>query len=434
VSENNLNKKYFTEADSPIPLIPTDLAWENMQEKLNAEEPEKRKRRLFFWIPPVGCATFVFLFLAGGMVIWQLYNKQTRRSIHQQRNISGSVQLTDTLLTQKQPAGNNNNNNDNANKTVISNDNQFRSVNTKTPERSIEQTSTQKPALTAAQETGTQQKPAKEHQQHAFKKKKRTAAFPVADLTTETDLIRDLPFATPQPVNGNMTISVTTNKALPGVLFPEQPSPDSNRNNKFIISAGLQWQAPVSFTGMDYYFKGSNGKDQPYQWCIPGVWLAAGKNKHQLIAMVLPFTSALLPAKRYETGYRPADSMMIYKRMVKVFGGQAGLHYNYQLTPHWWIGTGMEANWWSKGLVSVKPGVDSSGIKPYVYSIHSKEEKKLTPFQLSTVFETGYRLRAWEGILQVSRPWNATVKDLSPPVWLRLGIRYRLVQKKLGRP
>ncbi|HEX6431488.1 MAG TPA: hypothetical protein VF008_27545 [Niastella sp.] len=438
MSESNLNKKYFTEQDSPIPLIPTDLAWENMQEKLNSEQPDKRKRRFFFWIPPVGCATFVLLLLAGGMGMWRQYNKQHKTPLQEQPALSATDQFADTLLTQKELTVNNNhtyNNNDKTKKTALTRGTQLPSANTQTPVGSSDQTFTEQRKLTAYYGAGAMQTPPTVKRKYAYKKKTKTAIVPVEDNNAETDYIGSLPFATPQltAIKG-MAISVTTDRNLPGVAFQEKPSPDSNRNNPFTVSAGLEWQAPIAFTGMDHYFKGENGNNQPYLLLIPGIWVSVAKNRHQLIAKMLPYTSALLPDKYYEKGLaRVSDSLIAYKRMVKTFGLQAGLQYNYQINAHWCIGAGINTNWWNKGLVLAKPVNDSMGIKPFVYTTDPKSEKKLNRFQVSSVFETGYRLHAWEGFVQLSRPWNTTIKDLPPPVWLRLGVKYRLIQRNIGR-
>lgn len=416
---------------------------------------------MFYWMPPVGCALFALLLLAGGMVIWWHYDQQTKAPLAEQNALPTHVQRTDTLLTQMHPAGddngnnnvynNNNNNNKNNNsnnnitdndkpkQTLLTNDTQLLSINSQTPVTTFKPPTTKKPTLTGYYNGGTRQKPEKEQGRNSFQKKNNTATEPEAGNDQEAAAGRYLPFATPRLIATTGNICITTNSQLPGVLFPEKPSPDSNRNNSFIVSAGLQWQAPVPFSGRDHYFKGPNAKDQPYQLLIPGFWLGARKNKHQLIATITPFTAASLPTRYYEKGNAPindrriSDSPLVYKSIVKVFGLQTGLHYNYNITAHWWIGAGTDAHWWNKGLVLAKPVNDTAGIRSFLYSTNSNEEKKITPFQISALIETSYQLNAWEGILQLSRPWNATIKGQSQPLWLRLGIRYRLVQKKIGR-
>ena len=64
--------KPFTEAESPIPLLPTDEAWQNMQQKLDEQLPEKRGGKFFSagkgWIIAAGIlaglAVYYFLYQA----------------------------------------------------------------------------------------------------------------------------------------------------------------------------------------------------------------------------------------------------------------------------------------------------------------------------------------------------------------------------------
>jgi len=409
VSENNLNKKYFTEEDSPIPLIPTDMAWENMLEKLNP--PEKRKRRMFFWIPPVGCATFVFLLLAGGMIMWWQQAKKPEVLLSQKNTTEANAKK----------------------KTTYTHDRSLNAENDTMPPIATQQTVTNKTTRTADYGSGAKQQPEKMHRARVFNQRNRKGIDPVASKNRQSEYSSSFSFSWPHIIDatGDTAISVQIARALPVDLFPKQPSPDTVRTKQYIVSAGLQWQIPVPFTGTDYYFKGPDGGSQPYRLFIPGVWLGIEKGKHQLIAHFIPFASTPLPNRSYERGLvRTTDSLVAYKSMVKTFGLQTGLYYHYQLNKNWWIGAGIDGNWWKKGLVLAD---DTLGYKPFLYSTTPKKENKLTPFQLSTGIETGVRIHTWEGILQLNRPWNATLKGLQPPVWLRVTVRYQLGQIRVGR-
>lgn len=426
VSENNLNKKYFTEEDSPVPLIPTDLAWENMLGKLNNED--KRKRRMFLWMPPIGCAIFVLLLLAGGMVIW-FTNKQV---------ISQPVKPTDTLLALKHAVGDNNRNaiRTNKNNMELTEENlaQMETIQA-LPEAFVkpaQQASSENPASNFNNKIGKLPEPYKRNRHRGYNVGKRNVAANWNNENIKSDSNRTLPFAFPHITDLTEAIAVSANKPLPVVSLPEKKSPDSIPEDRFTVSAGVQWQAQIPFTGMENYIKGPDGGNALYRLLIPGIWLSIGKNRQQVTFTCMSLASAVMPAKDYETGYAPAnDSMpvMAHKRMVNTFGLQSGLSWNYQVNSHWSIGAGAQANWWKKGLVLAKPVDDSLGIKPFLYTVNSQQEEKFTSFQLSVVLETGFRLKAWEGILQLSQPLHTTVKGLPAQVSLRAGIRYRLFRK-----
>jgi hypothetical protein len=264
--------------------------------------------------------------------------------------------------------------------------------------------------------------------------RKRNVAANLNNESFTSDNSSTLPFAFPYITAITEAITIPAKRSLPVILLPEKQSPDTIRENRFILSTGVQWQLPVSFTGMDYYTKGPDGSDQPYRLFIPGVWLTIARNKQQVTATCIPFASTAMPAKDYETGYAPAfDSLSVLarKRMLKTFGLQAGLTYCYEVNSHWSIGGGMQANWWKKGLVLAKPVDDSLGIKPFLYTVHSHQEEKFTSFQFNVVLETAFRLKAWEGILQLSQPLHTTVKGLPARVSLSAGIRYRFYRKNI---
>jgi hypothetical protein len=224
---------------------------------------------------------------------------------------------------------------------------------------------------------------------------------------------------------------VQANRPLPALLFP-QPTTDSSRKKKFWIEAGLQWNVQVPFEGYNYYLKGPDGNNQFYRLLLPGIWGAVNRNRHRLIVVVNPFVSAPLPAKKYGDGMVPVtDSFSLFghKKMVKMFGAHGQLQYAYRLTSRWSLGAGVDATWWNKGLVLANPPDSGIGFKPFLYYIKPKEEGIKT-FQMSASLSLSYQFKAGEGILQISQPFNKTIQGVPSPVWLRLGIRWRLLNRK----
>lgn len=383
MSENNLNRKFFTEADSPVPLLPADMAWDNMQKKLN--EPEEKKRRFIIWIPPFIWILFGALLTGAVAMIWNGQRK-------------GIITTKDTKQT-----------------VAAGKPNQF---------KSSKDIFTSEPTLTAQSQN--------KRTAHATKMIVKLCRTVKENSTGGDDDERSLPFAFPERVVLTDSISVQAYVPLPS-FFNEPPKEDSV-NKAVWVEAGLHWNVPVPVEGNDHYLLGPNGKDQPWQYLLPGVWLSVNKNKQRIIVSANPFVSAPLTDKSYGWGAVPVrDSIPVVgqKRMVKMFGYQASLQYGYKLGDHWWLSGGISANWWKKGLVYARPADSVSRFKPFLYSVNTKDESAVTGFQMSAIAALSYQFKACEAILQVNAPFTETIKKVQSPLWIRLGVRWRLTSSKV---
>jgi hypothetical protein len=467
VTNNNLNKRFFTEEDSPVPLIPTDMAWDNMQLKLKQEMPEEKKRRLFFWIPPFFGFLFFVLLTGTAVIIW--WGQHISKTL-QVKNENGTVQypeLKDSIAASA-PVNNNSgtvnsrdaqpvatssknnevpvNANDNAGSMAAKGNKQptgiladtrisrrLTALNTRKA-KNIQQPFSSVPTLTAHDQNGEitylKKKP-KRKRYHPEKSNR-----PVTSATAREEGDGTLPFVFSQQIVETDTIAVQTDRSLPGVLFQSPAKIDSIRKNAFWVEAGVQWNIPVPFNGFRYYLKGADCNNQVYRLALPGVWVSVSKNRQRIMATVNPFVTAPMPDKNFGTGMVSInDSMQMYsnKRMLKMFGYQVGLQYAYRFASRWWLGGGIDGNWWRKGLVQAK-SVDSVAIsKPFLYAVNPKTEEKITSFQMSANIALGYQYKDWEALMQVSTPFSKTIKGISSPVWLRLGVRWRLMNRGIQR-
>lgn len=473
MSNNNLNRKFFTEEDSPVPLIPTNSAWDHMHKKLEQEMPEKKKRRLFFWIPPFVGILFTVLITGAAVIIWwgqhitktlQVKNENdTVQYPELKDSVSASISLNNnpgtvnTRDAQPVEADNKNiassknnkspvNANDNAGSIAAKGNKQPTGVLADTrisrqlpalntfKAKNIQQPFSSVPTLTANDQNGDiiyQKKRPNRKWYHPGK-----SSRPVTSAKAREEDNGILPLFFSQQIVVRDTIAVKTDRSLPGVLFQSPAKIDSVRKNAFWVEAGVQWNIPVPFNGFKYYLKGADGKNQVYRLVLPGVWVSVNKNRQRIMATVNPFITAPMPDKNFGTGMVPInDSMQVYssKRMIKMFGYQAGLQYAYRFTGHWWLGSGIDGNWWRKGLVLAK-SVDSSAInKAFLYAVNPKAEEKITSFQMSTNLALGYQYKNCEAIMQVSTPFSKTIKGISSPIWLRLCVRWRLMNRGVQR-
>jgi flagellar basal body-associated protein FliL len=389
VSDNNLNKKFFTEADSPVPLLPADMAWHNMLQKL--DEPEEKKRRFIILIPP-----FVWVLLIGaGLLLWLTQQNTTVTTKHAKHTIVG-----------KEPGN------------VTKNISTTQQIETNTSQpKSSKDIYTFAPTLTAQS-----QNKRSAHAKHKSDEQLRT----VKENATGGNDERSLPFAFPERVTFTDPISVQAHQPLTSLV--NTPKEDSVSKAVW-VEAGLQWNIPAPVNGNDHYLSGPNGKDQPWQYLLPGIWLSVNKNKQRIIVSANAYISAPLPNKYYGGGSVPIqDSMSVYgqKRMVKMFGYQTSLQYGYKLADHWWLSGGISANWWKKGLVSAHAADSISTFKPFLYSVNINEESAVNGFQMNANAALSYQFKACEAILQLNAPFNKTIKNVQSPIWIRVGVRWRL--------
>jgi len=427
VTDNNLNKKFFTETDCPVPIIPTNAAWNDMREKLEAQMPaEKKKRRLLFWIPLMERIGLTLLLVGASATIWLTYHHKvaknngeyasahtdaTSKSEIEQHTDSNKSAATDITVPQQSNTITANN---------INNE-KWQEIAAESPPK-VTLLNLQKPILTA---NNSQSQRVRQRRQVANLAKKSTATD--ASQEQELHISRLLPVALPHPLVVENSIDVQSYNMLPGKLLSSATGKNKPPKKAIDIEAGIQWQWPVPFSYSDYYFKGPGGNNRPYRLLLPGGWLAITKNKQRLMVSVNPFMSTSMPGNS-KTGALLIDSsglMIGHKSMIQMFGYTVGVNYAYQVQSHWWVGAGINANWWQKGLLLAKPVDSLSNFKPYLYTVNARKEEGIRSFQVSTGIELGYQHNAWQAVLQVNRPLNATINNLPTPVWWHVGVRWR---------
>jgi hypothetical protein len=424
VNNQPLHNKFFTEENSPLPLIPTDQAWEAMQAKLNSQFPEKKRRRMITWLPPVGCALLLLL-LGGGYALWQYTMPKQITEAPDQAKQTTSKEKTQAL-TQKSTVTKTPTSNTAAKETQTDNPTPTPSLQTATTSLTAKTTSTtkRKPqtskalAGTTTNRNGTPELLQKEqHNVNATSSRSSLRPSPVAGIHYAAS-IHVQPARPPKPL-----------------WLPDESTwvTDSSGNKpapKYVFATGLQAEIPVPIYTPDVYFKNPEGKDRFYQPFSPGIWASLTKKRHRLTAEFKPFASALLPYKPFKDGaIRLPDSTTYWGQhtVVKVFGAQLALQYTYQVRKQWWVGVGLDLSKWRKALIQV----DSFSNKPLFYGVHKNDAPYLNATQLGAVIHLNYEsTKAWTGTLQIETPFKPTVKGGPLPVWVRLGLRWRLLQSR----
>lgn len=425
MNDQQFHNNFFTEESSPVPIIPANDAWEAMQVKLNNQLPQKKKRRMLLWLPPAGCGLLLLLLLGGGYGIWQY---RMRESLPQNQD-QPDKRSTPVAEKSSLPAPANQ---VNADDQLLHNDTLVLSGEPKKKTTSLSTTTdntsqhkhrpNKELAGPTASRPGTPQLLEKEHNGL-------TAIHP-------TNALR------PSPVAGiryEASIDIRPARALKPLWLPQGTlSNDSSGNKpaaKYVFAMGLQAEVPVPIYPPDVYFKNAEGKDRFYQPISPGIWVSITRCRHRLTGEIKPFASALLPDKAFETGIVILPDSSTFtgtKKMVKVFGTQFALQYTFRVDKHWWAGFGVDLSKWRKALILAE---DPDTLKrSLLYGVHKEEEPRLNSTQSGSTLHLAYESKAWTGTLQVGTPFRPTVQRGAFPVWIRLGVRLRLLQSKQATP
>lgn len=417
MNDQQFNNNFFTGENSPVPLIPADHAWENMQEKLNTQLPQKKKRRMLLWLPPVGCALLLLL-LGGGYGLWQYATREAMPETHERpaNKPLPAVAEKSQAPVQEQTA------NDATGGARID-DELFNDRGTT--------------ALPQALKKGTV--PPSSATTNIFKKER----YHKKELTGSITLQPDMPLLPPNSLRPSFvagphyetSILVRPTRAPTPLWLPDGSLTNNSSGNKpaskYVFEMGLQVEVPVPINRADVYFRNPAGENRFYQPFSPGIWSSVRRNRHRITGEFKPFASALLPNETFQKNalIMPDGSVLLGdKKLVKVFGPQAGLQYTYQVNKRWWAGAGMDISMWRKALIL--SGRDSSSTTSRLRGIHKNDAPYLNSFQPGGVLHLAYESKAWTGMLQIGAPFKPTVQNLSVPVWARLGVRLRLLQSK----
>ena len=131
---------------------------------------------------------------------------------------------------------------------------------------------------------------------------------------------------------------------------------------------GLQWNLNILSYGFAQYFTGTNGNNQFYNFLIPGLWASKqiGKTNNELLLLLKPsqqyITANGIVASSIDS-LSPRDSSRVQKNssLIKTNSWYVGLQYNYQINDKWVIGGGLNLNWQTAGLITVRTTRVSNG-------------------------------------------------------------------------
>ena len=190
---------------------------------------------------------------------------------------------------------------------------------------------------------------------------------------------------------------------------PTKSSQKTNAKNKDTqrFHYGLQWNLNILSYGFTQYFTGTNGNNQFYNFLIPGLWASSklGKTNNELLLLLKPsqqyFTANGIVSSSIDS-LSPRDSSQVQKNssLVKTNSWYVGLQYNYQINDRWIIGGGLNFNWQTAGLITVRTTRLSNGalVSDSLYEIKKSSAawQYVKSTFLSARLEMGYHFKKFQ--------------------------------------
>jgi len=191
--------------------------------------------------------------------------------------------------------------------------------------------------------------------------------------------------------------------------------------------------------GGEKYFAAPNSLPQPYRLFLPGIWLTFTAEKNRLSAEVNPFASSVLSSKSFHSSTTRIDTLTTLtevKTLNKIFGVSAAITYDYNTLNNWWVGGGVQGNWWRKGVTTIEsieekrcsPG-DPSVTKTYTknsYTIKDSDWVYFSKFQLRTNAEVIYTSKVWHAGIRLGYSFTELALKEGPKNRTQLDIFFRL--------
>ncbi len=246
------------------------------------------------------------------------------------------------------------------------------------------------------------------------------------------------------PVNENDKPSESKPGTNAQTTFPTGKANDKTGKNEFLKTShfGLMWNLPIPLQGTDFYFSGYKGTSQPYMTLIPAIWAGHRFNKHEILLKLNPYlqyftgNSELSSTTSKDTTGVDTLFLMFNKTtyLHKTFGWGVGIRYNYEITPSFIIGTGVEYNFQSKALQREKITIQSTGqiVSDSLYGIQKSSDgwNYLNSGFIAGTFEVAWRKELFDlgacftvPVTNLSSAPGLSVKPLNGQLFFRLKIR-----------
>jgi hypothetical protein len=480
MEHNDLNKIFFTETELPVPVPSTDLAWEQMQNRLDIEMPQKEKRKKWFII-----FFFLLALLIGPAIIFRLnndnYKNNTVKNIQPGKNESVSQGDMDKERDSVNAGANNNSSsknetdnfnnqkNDNtaitdANKTSVAkqnisihqNDNLISANNNNADISIAVSAKTNKYHKQKKKATSNYIRRIKKQQHISTRQTNEEIANEPTTISTEKNVsVKIAPSLATADQDSSSTLADKNiparldkkNDSLDNVIAKEEdPKP---ADEKSTLRFGIQWNLQIPTGSASQYFTGGNLKSQPYLLLIPGIWTSLQVNRSMISVELNPYYTSLVPSKTYTELTSTSSTLDTVKivtesrQLNKLIGSALSASFGYNIKNNWWLKGGVQMQWWRKGIATAvinqeKYPVNNSADKTFsssshLFAIEEEEWNYFTKFQVNLNMEALYTFKKWETALRIGLPVAPITSSGNGPknsVRTELILRYQLLKKQ----
>ena len=193
-------------------------------------------------------------------------------------------------------------------------------------------------------------------------------------------------------------------------------APDEDKKKEeddWKIRFGPQWELQIPTTVFNGYFDGPSVKPEPWRNLIPGLWLEAAHGKNAIHFSFMPMQQQMVSDKTFriqnsliqnpDTTISREETKHIYK----LLGMSASIGYARNLRGNWWGGLNLQASWWQQALAQsdVQDSYIVSGqvvdTRPSTYAYKVTDEwsyfNKMQTFMMA---DLTYRKQRWQSGLR----------------------------------
>jgi hypothetical protein len=390
----------YHNSDLPIPVPAADLAWQDMQSRLDRE----KRRPMMVWSK---LAMTLALLLSWLVILEPVRYKGNPVAA---RPSAGNGIVTSSASTQQD--------NTTQTKDLASSSDHF--------EHPLQSTNKQN----RKQKIKTQ--PDKNGGQDVYEP---STSESMIGIDISPDLANEK--TTPKAVDSTIDqLKKTTDTAKSINTSPEDDKKKEEDNWKFRF--GPQWELQIPTTGFNGYFDGPSTKAEPWRNLIPGLWLEATHGKNAIHFSFMPMQQQMVSDKTFRIQnslIQNPDTTISReetKHLYKLLGMSASIGYARNLRGNWWGGLNLQASWWQQALA--KSDVQDSYIvggqvvdtRPSTYAYKITDEwsyfNKMQTFMLA---DLTYRNKRWQSGLRTGIALTPFSKGDGPSNMFRGSVFFR---------
>lgn len=385
----------YHDSDLPIPVPPVDLAWQDMQSRLDRE----KRRPIFLW-SRIGMTLALLL---SWLVILEpvLYkgNNVAARSTLSNANTNSSAPQNNATQTPGLP-------------------NSFDLI-----EHSLNKQTRKLKTKTRPDKNGSQE---------------------VNETPSSQSLVDDIvspPLAKEKTTPKAADTLADKPKKMLDTTSSVIASPDEDKKKEeddWKIRFGPQWELQIPTTGFNGYFDGPSTKAEPWRSLIPGLWLEATHGKNAIHFTFMPMQQQMVSDKTFRIQnslIQNPDTTISReetKHLYKLLGMSASIGYARNLRGNWWGGLNFQASWWQQALAQsdvqdsyiVSGQVVDTRPSTYAYKI-TDEWSYFNKMQTFMMADLTYRKQRWQYGLRTGIALTPLSKGDGPSNMFRGSVFFR---------